>query len=187
MKKEIKWMMILIVGMCMINVPAASMNVHASETEQEEEKTADTAIIKEIKQIMSAKKEAEVKTDPSAEEVTLMSFSSGDYVYVIGETANGWYLINYQNIVGYVEKSALGAVEVDLKELENEMNVSGENEESTAKESNFVIPQMNKNTKWIVAIAFLLGGVVVTGLLLALMTKLSSLGGGKKKKKSNNK
>lgn len=183
MKKNIYAAIIFMAGMCFMAVPAMSVKVLAAEGQQEEIiEGEDTSVISEIKQIMTAKKEAEVKRDPNTDTETLMSFSSGDYVYVIAETANGWYLINYQNVVGYVEKSALGSVEVETEKLRREMNTTETEGEVVVEESRFVIPEMDETTKWIVVIGFLLGGVVITGLILALMTKLSSLGGGKKKK-----
>lgn len=117
--------------------------------------------------LMTAVEYTEAKAAPDAGAETVITYDKGATVYVIGETSGGWYLVSYQEIVGYVNKEALDATDVDLTALAKEMG----NEEAAGK---IVVEEVERtrnederSANWIIALAIIIGGMFITGVLIA--------------------
>lgn len=81
----------------------------------------DESQITSYNQLMVAEQKVDMKAEPAVDATTLMTYQKGDLVFVTGETADGWYLVMYQDKNGYVEKGALIVQELDVEGIDAEM------------------------------------------------------------------
>lgn len=149
----------------------AVLPVRAEEGEQEAEVT-------ELNQIMVADEAVEAKEKPDLNSKTVITYEGGKHVFVIGETADGWYKVSYQDKEGYVPKAALADQELDVEGLNQEFQES-------ETEGKMVIEEVERNRKeakrskiWGIVIVLLVVGIFATGII-------SASGLEKEKKKSN--
>lgn len=120
-----------------------------------------------ISQLMTAAGYVEAKAAPDEGAETVITYDAGATVYVTGETSSGWYQVSYQEKMGYVKKETLKAVDVDLAALAKEMG----NEETAGKivveEVERTRNENERSSSWIVALAIIIGGMFITGILIA--------------------
>lgn len=127
---------------------------------------SEVAVTK-MNRLMTAAEYTEAKAAPDEGSETVITYEKEASVYVIGETSNGWYQVSYQEKEGYIHKEALKAIDVDVTALEKEM----ENEETAGKiiaeEIERTHNEDERSKSWIFALALIIGGMLITGIIIA--------------------
>ena len=88
---------ILIIAGMLYGVFGMKTSVICVQAAQDESQTTSNS------QLMVAEQDVDMKAEPNADAQTLMTYKKGDLVFATGETADGWYLVTYQDKNGYVE------------------------------------------------------------------------------------
>lgn len=126
--------------------------------------------INELNQVMFAQKTLDAKENPDDSANTVVTYESGSPVYVLGETADGWYKVLYQGKNGYVHMAELtmekpNIVGTDTEDLSREM-------ENVEMESKLVVEEVERYREerkrsriWGAAIIFLVVGIFTTGII----------------------
>ena len=119
----------------------------------------------ETGRLMTAERRVEMKETPDDKAVTIMTFEKGSSVFSLGESANGWYQVIYQDKVGYVPENALRSQEMDVEGLNAEMA-------QEAEEAKFMIEtieryriEARRSKIWGSVIVILVIGVFATGII----------------------
>lgn len=155
MKKMILLLMVVVCIGVSVSVP---LPVKASETAQETE-------ISELNQVMTAKDQLDVKETPDDNAATVMTFESGDAVFVAGETTDGWYKVSYQDKAGYVRKSELATFEMDVEGIDKEMTEAAEEGKQVVEEVERYRTEARRTKIWGTVIVLLVVGIFATGII----------------------
>lgn len=134
-------------------------------------------------QLMMVKEETAVKSSPDESADTIITYATGESVFVIGETEDGWYEVFYQGKTGYVLKDKLKQMAIDGKatdtEAENQAYITALDEELGAMEAEgkmFVeeVERQREERKhssvWGVVIGLLIIGILATGVISTVRT-----------------
>lgn len=140
--------------------------------------------------LLEAEKRIEMKAAPEKTAETLMTFQTGDLIFAVEETAEGWYRVVYQEKEGYVEKDGLTVLELDIEGLDAEMAVN-------EAETKFVVEVVEKyradarrSKIWGTVIILLVAGIFGVGIFSAIRTNQNGGGeedGGEKEEKKRTK
>lgn len=154
MKKLVYVLMIV----CFVGM-TAPLSANAEETTQEAE-------IMELNQIMQAKEAVEAKAEPKDNAEVIVTYSAGASVYVVGETADGWYQISYQNQKGFVHKSELAEMkEIDAAALDEEMEAAEAEGKMVVEEVERYRAEVRRSRIWGTVIVLLVVGIFATGII----------------------
>ncbi len=154
MKKLVYMLMIV----CCVGM-TAPLSANAEETAQEAE-------IMELNQIMQAEEAVEAKAEPKDNAEVIVTYSAGAPVYVVGETADGWYQISYQNQKGFVHKSELAEMkEIDAASLDEEMEAAEEESKMVVEEVERYRAEVRRSKIWGTIIVLLVVGIFATGII----------------------
>ncbi len=146
-------MMICCAGM------TAPLSANAEETAQEAE-------IVELNQIMQAKEAVEAKAETKDNAEVIVTYSAGAPVYVVGETADGWYQISYQNQKGFVHKSELAEMkEIDAAALDEELEAAEAEGKMVVEEVERYRAEVRRSRTWGTVIVLLVVGIFATGII----------------------
>ena len=121
--------------------------------------------------IMIAEKDIEIKESADKSAETLQVLEKGAYVYVEHEVDDGWCLVKYQNISGYVKSKQLKEVDIDLEALKNEMDNIELEGKIVIEEVERVRTEQTRSYVWIIVVVVVLLGIIVTGILCASLQK----------------
>lgn len=128
-------------------------------------RAAEDVEISELSQLMTAEESVELKAAPDDGAEVIMSYQKGDFVFVTGETADGWYRAIYQDKIGYIPKDSLSLQEIDVAALDEEMA-------QTEEEAKFVVEvveryrdQARRSKIWGGVIIVLVLGIFATGII----------------------
>lgn len=135
-----------------------SLPVRADESVREAEVT-------ELNQIMVAKEALEAKEMPDDKADTVITYESGVTVFVIGETADGWYKVSYQDKEGYVRKSALAVQKLDVEALDKELAEAAEEGRLIIEEVERYRTEAKRSRIWGIIIVLLVVGIFTTGII----------------------
>lgn len=134
---------------------------------------AQEPVLEERNQIMTAQSSIEAKAEPEEQASVVHSYETGDSVFVTGETADGWYQITYQDVVGYVPVSSLTEMEINVEDLDAEFSVQEE-------EGKLVVEVVERNRAearrakiWGSIIAVLVAGIFALGIFSAIKANQS--------------
>lgn len=126
---------------------------------------AENDDISELSQLMTAKENVEMRAAPNDGAEVIMSYQKGDFVFVTGETADGWYRAIYQDKTGYIPSASLSLQEMDVAALDEEMA-------RTEEEAKFVVEvveryrsQARRSKIWGGVIIVLVLGIFATGII----------------------
>ena len=118
--------------------------------------------------VLEAGKRIEMKASPEETAETLRTFQAGDLLFAVGETAEGWYHVVYQEKEGYVEKEGLTVLELDIEGLNAEMAVN-------EAETKFVVETVERyradarrSKIWGTVIIVLVAGIFGIGIFSAV-------------------
>lgn len=145
--------------------PLGTGTVRAEEAGQEEAFT-------ELSQLMKTTRALEAKQAPEEGSDTVIEYDSGAIVYVIGENADGWYKVSYQDKQGYIRKAALTQVEdIDTQKLDAEMEVVEAESKMVVEEVERYRAETRRSRIWGTVIVLLVAGIFATGLISTMKSK----------------
>lgn len=135
-----------------------ALPVRADELQQEEGFT-------ELSQVMVANEAVEAKEIPDSKGNTVITYESGAYVFVIGETENGWYKVSYQDKEGYVKKSVLTVQEFDVEGMDKEFQEIEAEGKLIIEEVERYRAEAKRSRIWGIFIVLLVVGIFATGIV----------------------
>lgn len=135
-----------------------ALPVRADELQREEGFT-------ELSQIMVANEAVEAKEIPDSKGNTVITYESGAYVFVIGETENGWYKVSYQDKEGYVKKSVLTVQEFDVEGMDKEFQEIEAEGKLVIEEVERYRVEAKRSRIWGIIIVLLVVGIFATGII----------------------
>ena len=136
----------------------ATLQAEAEESVQKEG-------IAELNQIMVADEAFEAKELPDDNSASVITYQSGQSVFVTGETADGWYKVSYQDKDGYVRKSLLFIQEFDVEGLDKEFQELEMESKKLVEEVERYRTEARRSRIWGIVIVLLVAGIFVTGII----------------------
>ncbi len=136
----------------------ATLQAEAEESVQKEG-------IAELNQIMVADEAFEAKELPDDNSASVITYQSGQSVFVTGETADGWYKVSYQDKEGYVRKSLLFIQEFDVEGLDKEFQELEMESKILVEEVERYRTEARRSRIWGIVIVLLVAGIFVTGII----------------------
>lgn len=121
--------------------------------------------------ILIAESDIEVKESADDSSQTLQVLQKGAYVYVEQEVDDTWCMVTYQDISGYVKCDQLKAADIDTEALAEEMADIEQEGEIVIEEVERVRTEKTSSIAWIIAIALVLWGIIMTGILCSTLKK----------------
>lgn len=161
----------------------ATEAVSNDESSQAAGMNQKSAEVTELNQIMVADKTALMKAEPDLDSETLMTYEEGALVFVIGETAEGWYYVTYQDKEGYIQKELLSMQEIDVEGLNAEMAVNEEEGRLVVEAVEKYRAEAKRSKIWGSIIIVLVVGIFAVGIFSALKTQKSEGEGNANKRK----
>lgn len=119
----------------------------------------------ETGQLMTAVRKVEMKETPDDEADTIMTYEKGSSVFAIGESADGWYRVIYQEKEGYVPENALSSQEIDVEGLDAEMAQEAEEGRLMIETIERYRSEARRSKIWGSVIVILIVGVFATGII----------------------
>lgn len=151
-----KILFVFVAVLCLGNI--AVLPVEADELQKEEGLT-------ELNQIMVANEAVEARETPTNSGKVVITYESGDSVFVIGETKDGWYQVSYQDKEGYVKKSALTMQEFDVEGLDKEFQQTEAEGKLVIEEVERYRAEAKRSRIWGIIIVLLVVGIFATGII----------------------
>lgn len=131
----------------------------------EAEESVQKEGITELNQIMVADEALEAKELPDDNSASVITYQSGQSVFVTGETADGWYKVSYQDKEGYVRKSLLFIQEFDVEGLDKEFQELEMESKILVEEVERYRTEARRSRIWGIVIVLLVAGIFVTGII----------------------
>ncbi|RKI91323.1 SH3 domain-containing protein [Parablautia intestinalis] len=131
----------------------------------EAEESVQKEGIAELNQIMVADEAFEAKELPDDNSASVITYQSGQSVFVTGETADGWYKVSYQDKEGYVRKSLLFIQEFDVEGLDKEFQELEMESKILVEEVERYRTEARRSRIWGIVIVLLVAGIFVTGII----------------------
>ena len=131
----------------------------------EAEESVQKEGITELNQIMVADEAFEAKELPDDNSASVITYQSGQSVFVTGETADGWYKVSYQDKEGYARKSLLFIQEFDVEGLDKEFQELEMESKILVEEVERYRTEARRSRIWGIVIALLVAGIFVTGII----------------------
>lgn len=134
-----------------------------SANAQEQAGQDDSGVTK-LNKIMEAVEDLDAKETPDDSAGTVVSYHAGDSVFVTGQTADGWYLVRYQDITGYVHADQVAEQTMDIEALNDEFAVEESEGTLVVEEVERHRIKTRRSRIWGVVIVLLVLGIFVTGI-----------------------
>lgn len=115
--------------------------------------------------IMTAAEDLDAKERPDASAKTVISYREGDSIFVTGELSDGWYRVQYRNIIGYVETGKVSALDVDAEKLDEEFRTEEEKSIPVVEEIERRRAETRRSRIWGTVIAVLVIGIFAVSLV----------------------
>lgn len=143
-------------GMLLLVVVAllwgSSVNAYAQEA------------VADLSKLMIAKSAVDALEDPTEQSATVFSYQAEDSVFVTGETASGWYRVAYQDKVGFVKKTDLKDMDINVSELNEEFENNEIEGKVFVEEVARIRAQITRSRIWGTIIIVLIAGIFATGI-----------------------
>ena len=164
---------LIIVGMlyCIYGMKTSVVCVQAAQETQEAGVMQVESQSISHNQIMVAEQDVDMKAEPNVESQTLMTYKKGDLVFSTGETADGWYLVMYQDKNGYVEKNALRVQKMDIEGLDAEMAMYAQEGKLVMETVEKYHAESRRSKIWGGVIITLVAAIFAVGIFSALKAK----------------
>ncbi len=127
--------------------------------------------VSQMSQIMIADEDVDMKATPEKTAESIMSYQEGDSVFVVGETADGWYRVVYQDKEGYIPKGSLHEREIDVAELDAEMERTKQEAELVVETVERYREETRRSKIWGTVIVILVAGIFATGIISSVRGK----------------
>ena len=156
MMKKIMGILFILMTICVF-AAGYPLSVYAGE-ELEQAQTG---------RFMKALQHADAKEAPDDNAETVFSYEVGDYVYVTGETENGWLIVDYRGQTGYINVSSavLEAEEIDIEALDEEMAAQEMRNKLIAEEMERYYAESRRSKIWGAVIVLLVVGIFAVGII----------------------
>lgn len=141
-----------------------SFSVRAQETAVQDNMTEDNSIT-ELNFIAAAVGEVDARETPDGSAPVVISYHDGDSIYVTGETADGWYRVRYQDLIGYVWADQATDIELDVEALNEEFALEEEEGKLVVEEVERQRTELRRSKIWGAVIIVLVLGVFATGII----------------------
>lgn len=128
-------------------------------------KTEEDKEIAENSFIATAVGEVNAKEAPDENAAVVVSYHDGDNIYVTGETADGWYRVQYQALTGYVRMEQTKEIELDVEALNEEFAVEEEEGKLVVEEVERQRAEVRRSKIWGAVIILLVLGVFAMGIV----------------------
>lgn len=157
---------LLLLAMLSFTLGLFVLPVKANENTEE-------AVITELNQIMTISVDCDAKELPKRGAASVMSYSAGSPVWVVGETQDGWYRVSYQEQKGYIPKDYISELQVEEEEGTVGLVEAGLDEEIVAveAENKMIIEEIERQREetrrsrmWTIVIILLIIGIFVLGI-----------------------
>jgi len=151
------------------------------------EGASDEIRITEMNQVMTVQSDCEARELPDENSSPVMSYEAGSPVWVVGESADGWYKVSYQGKEGYIPKDSVTdlqlrpegeegeseAAPVTLTEagLDTEMAALEAENELIVEEVERMRGEEKRSQAWKIVIAILVAGIFAAGIFSAVRPK----------------
>ena len=141
----------------------------------------------QISLFMKALRQVDAKAEPKDNAETIFTYDEGDYIYVTGETPDGWYIVYYRGQTGYVSKSVSQGTEaaqddhgvqseqnvqavfeaetLDLEALDDELAAQEVDNKLIAEGVERYLAEARRSRIWGVAIVLLVIGIFAVGIV----------------------
>lgn len=139
-------------------------SVRADNTVTQSEST-ENGTITECSRIVTAAKEVDARETPDESAAVVISYQKGDNIYVTGETADGWYRVRYQDLIGYVQTEQVAEMELDVEALNDEFAVEEEEGRLVVEEVERQRTESKRSRIWGAVIILMVLSVFVTGIV----------------------
>ncbi len=140
--------------------------IYAAAAEKETAVQAESEVKEsESGQLMVADEDVDMKTEPSDSAETIVSHRKGDFVFVTGEAADGWYHAIYQGKEGYVPQDSLSVSEIDVAGLDEEMARTQQEAKLVVETVEHYRAQARRSKIWGSVIVVLVLGIFATGII----------------------
>lgn len=143
---------------------------------------AQESVVEEKNQIMTAGDDIEVMAEPTEQSETVHIYKAGDSVFVTGKIADGWYQVNYQDVVGYVPISSLTELELDVEGLDEEFRVEEEEGKLVVEVVERKRAEIKRTRIWGTIIVILVIGIFALGIFSAIKANKEEQDGEKEEK-----
>lgn len=127
--------------------------------------TEENEMITEYSLIVAAVGEVDAKEAPDENAAVVVSYHDGDNIYVTGETANGWYRVQYQALTGYVRMEQTKEIAFDVEALNEEFAVEEEEGKLVVEEVERQRAEVRRSKIWGAVIILLVLGVFAMGIV----------------------
>lgn len=168
MKNKPKLRITAILCMGILLYCSCGLTIRANEQMQD---TAEGNRITELNQIMTAAEDIEAKELPDESAQTVHSYKSGDSIFVIGETADGWYQIRYQDTIGYIPATQTEEVEFDVEALDAEFEAEIEEGTMFVEEVERQRAENKRTIIWGTVIVLLVIAIFAVGIVSAVKNR----------------
>ena len=165
--------MLIVTGMLygIFGMKSSVRCVQAAQETQEAGVMQDESQSISHNQIMVAEQDVDMKAEPNFESQTLMTYKKGDLVFSTGETADGWYLVMYQDKNGYVEKNTLSIQGLDIEGLDAEMAMYAQEGKLVMETVEKYHAESRRSKIWGGIIIALVAAIFAVGIFSAVKTK----------------
>lgn len=172
---------LLAVRVCMvisIAFLAAQMEpecVYAAEaeevTEGVQENDAETNSATQLQQIMVTMRQVDMKAKPDFTSETLMTYEKGASVFVIDSVDDDWVYARYQDMTGYVDKTALLMQTMDTADMDAEFAREAEQTKFVLEEVERYKAEARRSKIWGAVIVVLVLGIFAMGIVSGIRAK----------------
>ena len=134
-----------------------------------------------VSQFMTATQDLDAKAEPNNSADTIFSYEAGDSVLVTGETQDGWYIVYYQGMTGYIAQNTpggqntlgdadtsqgvLAVQEIDIEALDAEMDALQQEDKIIVEEVERYRAEMRRSRIWGTVIVLLVIAIFAVGIV----------------------
>lgn len=137
----------------------------------QEQDEGDGIQVTALGKIMVATEDVEAKELPEESAQTVISYQNGDNIFVIGETADGWYQVRYQDTIGYIPAGQAEEMELDVEALDAEFEAELEEGTLFVEEVERQRAEHRRTIIWGTVIAVIVIAIFVVGIVSAVKSR----------------
>lgn len=167
----------LVIRACMVicimflAVQMKSGCVYAAESEEVQENDTEINTATQLQQIMVTARKVEMKAEPDFTSETLMTYEKGASVFVIDAIDDDWVYVRYQDMTGYVDKTALLMQTVDTADMDAEFAREAEQTKFVLEEVERYKAEARRSKIWGTVIVVLVLGIFAMGIISGIRAK----------------
>lgn len=145
--------------------------VYAAESDEVQENVTETNTATQLQQIMVTARKVEMKAEPDFTSETLMTYEKGASVFVIDAIDDDWVYVRYQDMTGYVDKTALLMQTVDTADMDAEFAREADQTKFVLEEVERYKAEARRSKIWGTVIVVLVLGIFAMGIISGICAK----------------